>query len=74
MPERFYQASTLLNTYGPLIEPFRGDDLSLRHSRNLQSGIHVFKYCRPRLKDCRGDEEVRIHVFAFSFGFKTMDP
>ncbi|MGB4412564.1 MAG: hypothetical protein WBI47_07835 [Atribacterales bacterium] len=46
-----------------MIEAFRGDDLSLRHSRNLQSGIHVFafffglKYCGPRLKDCRGDEQ-----------------
>jgi len=25
MPEIFYQASMLLNTYGPLIEAFRGD-------------------------------------------------
>ena len=32
MPERFYQASTLLNTYGPLIEPFRGDDLFFCHA------------------------------------------
>ena len=23
----------------------------------------VFKYCGPRLEDCRGDEEVGIHVF-----------
>jgi len=27
MPERFYQASMFLSISGPLIEPFRGDDL-----------------------------------------------
>jgi len=58
-----------------MVEAFRGDAsfvmpeifyqalILIRHFRNLQSGIHVFKYCRPRLKDCRGDEEVGIHVF-----------
>jgi len=46
MPERFYQASMLLNTSGPrlkdcrgdelwVIETFRSDDLLFRHSRNL---------------------------------------
>jgi len=35
----------------------------LRHSRNLQSGIHIFKYCGPRLKDCRGDEQGAINTF-----------
>ncbi len=55
MPERFYQASMLLNTYGPrlkncrgdekgAIETFRSDDLLFRHSRNLLSGIHVFAF------------------------------
>ncbi|HPZ40348.1 MAG TPA: hypothetical protein PLB53_06500, partial [Candidatus Atribacteria bacterium] len=40
-----------------------------RHSRNLLSGIQifssslVFQYHGPRLEDCRGDEEVGIHVF-----------
>jgi len=54
------------------IEPFRGDPPS-RHSRNFLSGIQifssslVFQYCGPRLEDCRGDEEVGIHVFAPSF-------
>jgi len=28
---------------------------------------NFFKYCGPRLEDCRGDEEVGIHVFASSF-------
>ena len=29
----------------------------------------IFKCCGPRLKNCRGDDEVGIHAFAFSFGF-----
>jgi len=33
-----------------------------------------FKYCGPRLKNCRGDEEVGIHVFAFFFGLKYCGP
>jgi len=39
-----------------IIEVFRNDPLFC-HSRNLLSGIQVFKDCGPRLKDCRGDEK-----------------
>ncbi len=43
--------------------------LSLRHSRNLQSGIHVFasslvfKYCGPLIEAFRGDEQGMIEPF-----------
>gem|GEM_PF-6436813 len=33
------------------------------HSRNLLSGIQVFKYHGPRLKDCRGDRQGVIETF-----------
>ena len=55
----------LLNTYGPLIEAFRGDDLPRRHSRNLLSGIHVFAFSLvlntygPLIEAFRGDGQGR---------------
>ncbi len=55
IPEIFYRESIFLNTVDPGLK-IAGVTTFLRHSRNLQSGIHVFKYCRPRLKDCRGDD------------------
>jgi len=32
-------------------------------------GIYPLYNSGPRLKDCRGDDEVGIHAFAFSFDF-----
>ncbi len=48
-----------------VIKPLRGDDLPRRHSRNLQSGIHVFafslvfQYCGPLVEPFRGDVSFR---------------
>jgi|GEM_PF-5994715 len=59
----------LLNTYGPLIEAFRGDDLPRRHSRNLLSGIHVFAFSLVLntygllINTLRGDEKGEIEPF-----------
>ena len=57
-----------------MIGAFRGDDLPRRHSRNLGVNPNTFKNHGPRLKNCRGDEGVGIHVFAFSFDFKNHGP
>ncbi len=38
MPEILNQASMFLSISGPLIEPFRGDDSSFRHSRKFFIG------------------------------------
>ncbi|WP_409376863.1 hypothetical protein, partial [Candidatus Sordicultor fermentans] len=53
----------------PLIEPFRNDPLLLsylksfiRHPEVFAFSL-VFKYCGPRLKDCRGDEQGAINTF-----------
>ena len=42
--------------------------------KSLIGNPNAFKYCGPRLEDCRGDEEVGIHAFAFFFGLKDCGP
>ncbi len=52
-----------------MVEAFR-----VTHSLCLKSFTRHPKAHGPRLKDCRGDEGVGIHVFAFFFGLKDCGP
>jgi len=51
---KFSSESKLFNTYGPLIEPFRGDPPP-SFPKSFIGNPHAFKYCGPLIETFRGD-------------------